>query len=61
MGIGNLIIGIVIGVIGSTIAWFFIAKNNQPLLLKLFFRVDKLPDDVRAKVKSYLNDLVSKF
>jgi hypothetical protein len=58
---GSLILGIVLGIIGSSIAWFFIAKNNQALLLKLFFRVDELPDDVRTKVKSYLNDLVSKF
>lgn len=48
----NLIIGIVIGVVGASIAAFFIAKNNTGKLLKAFSAVNGLPQKAKDILKS---------
>jgi len=38
----NLIIGIGIGVVGSSIGWFFVWRNNKKLLQEKIEKVDKM-------------------
>lgn len=38
----NLVIGIGIGVIGSSIGWFFVWRNNKKLLQEKIEKVDKM-------------------
>jgi len=50
--VGYFFIGLVVGIVGTSISWFFIAKNNKGKLVKAFAAVDNLPQqakDILAK------------
>ena len=49
----EFIIGLAIGVVGTAIASFFIAKNNKDKMLRAFEEIDGLPQRAR--------DLLDKF
>lgn len=51
---GNFLIGLGIGIIGTAIAAFFIAKNNTKRLLKAFADVDGLPQKAKEIISSKL-------
>jgi gas vesicle protein len=49
---GNFFIGLGIGIVGTAVAAFFIAKNNTKKLLKAFATVDGLPQKAREIISS---------
>ena len=50
---GYFVLGLFIGIIAASIAWFFIAKNNKGRLLKAFAQVTNLPQEVKDILKKY--------
>lgn len=47
---GNFLLGLGIGVVGTAIAAFFIAKNNSKKLLKTFAAMGNLPQEAKNKL-----------
>jgi gas vesicle protein len=48
----NFLFGLVVGVIGTAVAAFFIAKNNSGKLLKAFADLDGLPQKAKDLLAS---------